>query len=194
MDGPPEMSQQASDPVIEQVSSRVVYENRWMRVREDQIRRPDGSDGIYSVVDKPDFALVIPAQDDGFHLVEEYRYPIGRRSWAFPQGTFPTDQAGTPEQLARTELAQEAGLHAGRLVYLGFLHCSHGMSGQGLHAFLATDLKADAPDREHEEQDMRQRWFPRAEFERMILDGRVTDDSSVAAYTLLSFHERHSER
>ena len=32
--------------------SRVVYENRWMTVREDTIRRADGSAGIYGIVDK----------------------------------------------------------------------------------------------------------------------------------------------
>lgn len=186
------MSEPISQPTIVQLSSRVVYENPWMTLREDQILRPDGSQGTYSVVDKPDFALIIPAHDDGFHLVEEYRYPIGRRSWAFPQGTFPHGQDGTPEKLARLELAQEAGLQAGTLAFLGFLHCSHGTSGQGMHAFLATHLTAGPTQREHEEQDMRQQWVTRAEFERMILDGRVTDDSSVAAYALLSLHERRS--
>ena len=45
---------------MEQVSSRVVYRNRWMVVREDEVRRLDGSPGIVGVVDKPDFALVLP--------------------------------------------------------------------------------------------------------------------------------------
>jgi hypothetical protein len=36
--------------------TRLVYENRWMRVREDAVRRRDGSEGIYDVVEKPDFA------------------------------------------------------------------------------------------------------------------------------------------
>lgn len=184
------MSQQNSEPVIRQLSSRIVYENAWMRLREDEIERPDGSEGIYAFVDRPDFALVVPAEEDGFHLVEEYRYPIGRRSWAFPQGGFPKGQDGGPEELARMELAQEAGLHAGTMAYLGFLHCSHGTTVQGMHAFLATDLEAGSVDREHEEQDMRQQWVARGEFERMIRDGRITDDSSVAAHTLLGFHER----
>ncbi len=184
------MSTHADGPVIEQLSSRVVYENTWMTLREDRIRRPDGSDGVYSVVHKPDFALVIPAHDGGFHLVEEYRYPIGRRSWAFPQGSFPAGRDGSPEELARAELAEETGLRAARLVRLGYLHCSHGTSGQGFHAFLATDLDGGTPNREHEEQDMRQAWVSREEFERMIRDGAITDDSTVAAYTLLVMHER----
>ncbi len=44
-------------PVIQQLATRTVYRNPWMTVREDQIRRPDGSHGVYGVIDKPDFAL-----------------------------------------------------------------------------------------------------------------------------------------
>ncbi len=52
----------ATGPAIQRISSHEVYRNRWMSLREDEIERPDGSRGIYSVVDKPDFALVIPAE------------------------------------------------------------------------------------------------------------------------------------
>src|SRR6266508_2817899 len=67
-------------PVIQQLATRTVYRNPWMTVREDQIRRPDGSHGVYGVIDKPDFALVIPADRGGFWLVEQYRYTVGGRS------------------------------------------------------------------------------------------------------------------
>ena len=50
---------------IETLGTRVVYENRWMRVREDAIRRRDGSEGIYGVVEKPDFVVIVPVEDDG---------------------------------------------------------------------------------------------------------------------------------
>src|SRR6266536_1922942 len=74
-------------PVIQQLATRTVYRNPWMTVREDQIRRPDGSQGVYGVIDKPDFALVIPADRGGFWLVEQYRYTVGGRFWEFPQRT-----------------------------------------------------------------------------------------------------------
>ena len=45
-------------PEIETLSSRVVYQNRWMTVREDAIRRQDGSQGIYGIVEKADFAAI----------------------------------------------------------------------------------------------------------------------------------------
>jgi 8-oxo-dGTP pyrophosphatase MutT (NUDIX family) len=178
------------EPDVKTLGSRVVYQDRWIRVRQDQIERRDGSRGTYAVVEKPDFALVIPAENDGFHLVEEYRYPIGRRTWSFPQGSFPGRADGDPEELARLELSQETGFRARQLTRLGFLHCSHGTTDQGCHTFLATGLEPGPPDRELEEQDMRQQWVSRGQFEEMVRDGAVTDDSSLAAYALLGLHEK----
>jgi 8-oxo-dGDP phosphatase len=177
---------QQTEQTVEQLSSREVYRNPWLSLREDEIRRPDGSAGIYSVVDKPDFALVIPAEPDGFHLVEQYRYPVRGRYWEFPQGT---GGAADPEALARAELAEETGLRAGSLERLGHLHCAYGMSSQGFDVFLATDLTPGPTAREASEQDMRQRRVTRAEFEELVRSGRVTDDSTLAAYALLLMRE-----
>ena len=99
---------------VRTLASAVVYEDSWMRLRRDEIERRDGSRGTYAFVEKSDFAIVVPAENEGFHLVEEYRYPIGRRTWSFPQGGFPAGQAGSPEDLARLELSQETGLRACR--------------------------------------------------------------------------------
>lgn len=57
-------------------SSREVYRNPWMRVREDTLELDDGSPGLYGVLERPDFALVIPAERDAFWLVEQFRYPL----------------------------------------------------------------------------------------------------------------------
>jgi ADP-ribose pyrophosphatase len=43
---------------IETTSTRLVYDNRWMRVREDTILRRDGSIGVCGVVEKPDFVVL----------------------------------------------------------------------------------------------------------------------------------------
>ena len=180
----------AHDPDIRTLGSSVVYSDPWIRLRKDEIERRDGSRGTYAVVIRADFALVIPAENGGFHLVEEFRYPVGRRSWSFPQGGFPHGQSGSPEELAALELTQETGLRAGRLSRLGSLSVAHGMSSQWGHYYLATDLTPGPPDREMEEQDMRQAWVTRAEFEEMTRDGRVTDDSTLAAYALLLIAER----
>ncbi|MFJ2032995.1 NUDIX domain-containing protein [Streptosporangium sp. NPDC087985] len=173
-------------PTIRTLASTVVYTNAWIALREDRIQRPDGSHGIYSVLDRPDFALIIPMENNGFHLVEEYRYPIGRRTWSFPQGGVPGSPS--PQATAHTELAEETGLTATSMTSLGRLDNAHGTTGQRFDVFLATGLTPGTPHREHTEQDMRQNWFPRAELEQMILNGTITDSCSIAAYTLLLLH------
>ena len=181
---------ETSGPAIEQLSTRVAYHTPYLRINEDRIRRPDGSDGIYSYVDKPDFALVIAAENGGFHLVEQYRYPVRQRSWEFPQGTLPGMAAAEdPERLAREELRQETGITAREMRHLGHMYCAAGMASQGFDVFLATGLTAGTAELEAEEQDLVHRWFPRAEVEDMIRTGIITDDSSVAAYTLFLLNE-----
>jgi hypothetical protein len=56
--------------------------------------------------------------------------------------------------------------------------------------FVATELTEGEPDREHEEQDMRSAWFSRAEMERMMLDGELTDAQTLAAWALYLLRER----
>src|ERR1700733_10156412 len=91
---------------IRTLTSGVIYEDHWMRLRRDEIERRDGSRGTYAFIEKPDYALVIPAENDGFYLGEGVRYPIGRRTWSFPQGGFPHGQTGQPEELARLGLVE----------------------------------------------------------------------------------------
>ncbi|MGN9843625.1 NUDIX domain-containing protein [Nonomuraea sp. H19] len=170
---------------IRQISTRVAYESPYMRLREDRIARLDGSEGVYTYVDKPDFALVIAVENGGFHLVEQYRYPVRSRSWEFVQGALPDLAAGHPESVARRELLEETGITAGVMRHLGRLNCATGMSSQGFNVFVALELSHGEAAPEVEEQDLRRRWFSRAEFEGMIRDGVVTDNSTLAAYALL---------
>jgi 8-oxo-dGTP pyrophosphatase MutT (NUDIX family) len=175
---------------VETVSTREVYANPWMTVREDRVRRADGSVGLYGVVDKPDFALVVPREDDGsLWLVEQYRYPVRRRAWEFPQGSWGAGAAGDREQLAAAELREETGLTAARLRHLARLHGAYGFSSQGCDVYLATGLTPGTPQREATEQDMRHRRVPREELVAMVADGAVVDAATLAAYALLLLDE-----
>jgi 8-oxo-dGTP pyrophosphatase MutT (NUDIX family) len=175
-------------PEMSRLDTTKVYTNAWMTVREDAIQRADGSRGIYGVIDKPDYALIIPLDDDRVRLVEQYRYPLGLRRWEFPQGTAPDRADSDPAELAARELAEETGLRAGAMVELGLLDVAAGMSSQRGRVFLATELTMGEHAREHEEQDMRSAWFTRAEVESMIRAGEITDAQSVAAWALLLLH------
>ena len=174
---------------MEQVSSREVYRNAWMSVREDVVRMPDGTESVYGVVDKADFAVVIPRGDGGFWMVEQFRYPVRRRSWEFPMGGWPTGRSGSPLELARLELAEETGLGGGMWRHLGRLEQANGYSSQGFHVFLATDLTPGAPQREATEQDMVHSFVTDAELLEMVRSGAVADATSLAALSLLRLEQ-----
>ncbi|WP_007506727.1 NUDIX domain-containing protein [Pseudofrankia saprophytica] len=175
----------ADDGPIAVRASRAVYENPWMRVREDTIVRADQSTGIYGVVEKADFALVIPVDADGVWLVEQYRYPVGARFWEFPQGSWEDQPNIDPAVLAAAELREETGLRAGRLDHLGRLFTAYGYSTQGCHVWLATDLTEGPRAPTVEEQDLVARRFSHPEWLAMLADGVIQDASTLAAWALL---------
>jgi 8-oxo-dGTP pyrophosphatase MutT (NUDIX family) len=170
---------------VRTTSSREVYRNPWIRVREDTVERVDGSSGVYGVVERPHFGLVIPAARDGYWLVEQFRYPLGRRALEFPQGTWSHGADGSAEELARAELAEKTGLRAGRLRHLDHLDLAPGLSTQEFDVWLATELTPGPVAREITEADMTTVFVGEPELRAMIRDGRFTDAPSLAAYGLL---------
>lgn len=174
-------------------SSSIVYETPWMRVREDRFRRRDGSSGTYGVVEKEDFSIVIAEQDGQVHLVEQFRYPIGQRSWEFPMGGWPPGKSGSMLELAQAELQEETGLTAGAWTLLGNLKEAPGFCSQSFAVYYATDLHPGAPDREDSEIDMIHRAFTRQQLRSMITDGTIGDSATVAAYGLLLLLESDAD-
>ena len=73
-------------PSITTLSSREVYRNHWLRVREDAILRSNGVQGIYGVVEKHDAAIIVPIDRGRIWLVEQFRYTIQERALELPQG------------------------------------------------------------------------------------------------------------
>jgi ADP-ribose pyrophosphatase len=169
---------------IKTLSTRLVYENPWVRVREDAIEREDGSPGVYAVVDKNEGSLVIPWDGERVHLVGQVKYPVGAFYWEFPQGAI-DDREAAPEDTARTELLEETGFTAGTLEHLGRLFYSYGLSSQGFDLWLATDLVAGEARPEATEVGIRTRGFTRAEFDDAVRSGEIADAASLAAWELL---------
>jgi 8-oxo-dGTP pyrophosphatase MutT (NUDIX family) len=165
-------------------STRVVYENRWLRLREDRLERADGTPGLYAYVEKPSSALIVPLEDGHVWLIEQYRHPIRERFWEFPQGAWEDEPDADAEALARGELAEETGLRAERVELIGSLYFAYGMSDQPVDVWRATGLEPGPQALEHTEADLRVARLPVGEVDAMVRDGRIRDAASVAAWHL----------
>ncbi len=169
------------------VSSAFIYGNKWFTVREDQIVRPDGQAGTYSVVSAARLATgILPLWPDGsLTLVGQHRYPLSEYSWEIPEGGGPLDD--DPLEIGRRELREETGIEARGWEYLGRMHTSNCFVDEVCHLFLATDLTQGRAQPDPEEFIRTQR-VSFDEAIRMAYDGRITDSISIGGIFRLAVH------
>jgi len=161
-------------------SSRVVYENHWISVREDQVTRPDGNPGIYGVVSiRPSIGVVAMNDRDDVVLVGQWRYSLNRYSWEVPRGG---SHPGETDMLlvAQRELAEETGVIAANWKSLGTVDNGNGVAHDVQTLYLATGLASTEMNLDPEE-DITVQWHSFQEVLEMAMDGRITEVCSVAA-------------
>lgn len=158
--------------------TRLVYRNPWITVREDQVVRPDGKDGIYGVVEaKVATAVVALTAAREVVLVGQWRYATGTYSWELVEGG--AERGEDPLAAARRELREEAGLEAAVWTPLGGeVHLTNSHSDERLLVWLATGLREVGAAPEGTEL-LQHRRVPFAEALRMVDRGEITDAPTI---------------
>jgi 8-oxo-dGTP pyrophosphatase MutT (NUDIX family) len=167
-------------------STEVVYENPWIRVREDAVTRPDGTHGIYGVVElqRPAVFVVALTDDDEVVLVTLDRHTVGTSVEVPAGGTDGED----PLAAARRELVEETGLVARDWRRVGTMNALNGVCRAPEVVFLARGLEAapDAADTSaRAEEGIREvRRVPVSDVLGLVRDGAITDGETIAALML----------
>lgn len=162
------------------MSSRLVYENAWIRVREDQVVSPTGSPGIYGVVEsRLAVGIVALTSDNCIYIVGQYRYPTDVYSWEIPEGG--GEDSESPLQAAQRELSEETGITASSWEQLGGeVHLSNCFTAERAFLFLARDLhQGDAKPDDTEQLAVRK--IPIQEALQMVERGLVYDGLTIIA-------------
>lgn len=167
------------------LSTREVYENRWIRVREDKVIRPDGEPGIYGVVHFRNTAVGVLAvdEDDFIYLVGQYRYTLEQYSWEIPEGGCPEGEE--PLSAAKRELEEETGLSASIWERVGEAHLSNSVTDELAVWYVARGLtQGELRPEGTEELQVKRVPFSRAL--EMVLQGQITD--ALSRLAILQYH------
>lgn len=120
------------------ISSKIVYENPWMTVKEDAVVRPDGKPGIFGSVYIGSGASVLALDAElNCYLVREWKYPLDAYSLEVISGG--RDGKESFEECARRELHEEAGLRSERLIDLGMMESITTMVSAPVRLYLALE-------------------------------------------------------
>jgi ADP-ribose pyrophosphatase len=162
------------------LSSRPIYENAWIRVREDIAETPNGHRTIYGVVSMHGAVGVLPLlDDDQVVLVRQYRYPHAENHrWEIPTGGMHDDES--PAEAAQRELREEAGFEAATLEQVNIFHCSNSVSDETAWIFVARGLTA-APLPPDETEDLEVGVFPFSEVVEWVRTSEIRDSLTVVA-------------
>jgi 8-oxo-dGTP pyrophosphatase MutT (NUDIX family) len=162
------------------LSSRIPYENAWIRIREDQVIRPDGQPGIYGVVEiRPSVGVVAIDDQDCVVLAGQWRYTVNRWSWELPRGGSAPGETDMLE-VARRELREETGIEAETWEPLGAVDLNNGVTTDVEHLFLATNLRFVGDAQGGDEAIVTRRVaFPEAL--AMVMSSEITEVCTAAA-------------
>jgi len=167
---------------IQNLASRIVWESPWYRVRQDDIRFPDGSTGVYNVVEMPSSVFVVPVLKDGrIVLIRNYRHTLRQWVWEIPAGTVP--EGHEADDAARAELLEEAGGVADELIFMQKASTMNGIGEQYAWFYLAKGVELKAQQQEKTEF-INVYPMPADEVYQLVYSGQMNDAVSMTALLL----------
>jgi ADP-ribose pyrophosphatase len=158
--------------------SKPVYENPWVKVREDRVSRRGHEDAVFGVITMKPGVSVLPLDDDGqVYLVREFKYGIGSETLEVVSGGMESGEK--PEHAGLRELAEECRLVASEWIDMGLVNPFTTIVDSPNYMFLARQLSQLRPTfRGGEEADLEVVKIPFEQALTAVLEGEITHAAS----------------
>lgn len=164
------------------LSSKKIYENGWISLREDSVIQPNGEKSVFSVVESKKYVMMIPIIDSEFYLIEQYRYPIQQMSLEFPAGGIKSGE--TIETTINRELVEEAGLQPNKITKIGELYVANSFSNITYSVYIVEDFTTHSISPEASEGKIKLIKVTETRIKEFIKLGKISDSQTLAAFQL----------
>ena len=165
------------------LNQRLLYQNPWYQLRQDDVVLPNGEQTLYNVIDKSNAAWVVPVLRDGrVVLINQYRYAIDDWCLEIPAGGIYGDRS--PEQTAHQELREEIGGQAGSLTFLGQFWTMNGIGNELGFFYIAQDVTLSQSVQHEATEVIELKIVEAAEAIAMAKSGQIADAPSALAILL----------
>lgn len=178
----------------EKLSSRIAYENSWMRVHEDRVINPAGQEVIYGYCEsKSPSVYVVPVDEAGnTYIVKQYRYTIGKESWECVAGRTDGEPA---EAAAKRELLEEAGIEAEEIIKLGTVNIANGISTFQSTFCIAQGITKVTDELDKTDGILEAKKISLSDVRKKILAGEIQCSQSIAAFLMvIAYLEQSTDR
>ena len=158
-------------------SSKMVYTNPWMSVREDSVVRPDGKPGIYGVVSlRYGVGVIALDNKNNVYLTKEFHYGTGRVTIEAVSGGI--ENGDSALNTAKRELKEEVGIVAKKWINLGALYPLTSIVDMKNILYLAQDLSIVANNPEGTEK-IKIIKIPLKKALNLVQQGKISDATTV---------------
>ncbi|MFT4093659.1 MAG: NUDIX hydrolase [Niabella sp.] len=166
------------------LSSALLFDDLWFKVRKDKCQTPQGK-----IVD-PYYVYEFPTWVTCFALTEEnevvmemqYRHAIGETCWEIPGGCVDDDDADL-ETAVRRELLEETGYEFKHFEYLGKTCANPSTNNNWMHMFLATGGRKIAEQHLDPNEEIIVKLFTMDEFKKMFRNNEFIQSMHVTCMT-----------
>jgi ADP-ribose pyrophosphatase len=157
------------------LSEEVPFENRWVEVRLQRVRLPNGQEYEYSVVNRPAQGVGVFLFDEENRLLleQEYRHAVGQVVWQVPGGLM--DESERPLISAQRELREETGYEASDWLDLGEFYDNPGLGNASSRLFLARHPQKVAAPSWDEAEALEIHWVTLEWLREAVSKGEIVD-------------------
>jgi 8-oxo-dGTP pyrophosphatase MutT (NUDIX family) len=174
------------------IASKEVFRNKWLSLEVDEVTRPDGTPGQYSVVNSGDVVAIVACNNlNELYLIRLHRYPSLSYSWEISKGRTDKEE---PQVAAARELQEETGLVAEKLTAIGHCYPLNGLARETTYVYLAQGLKQTEIQDQATEGIIELKAFSFQEIEKMIFNNEILDGQTISAlYKVKLYLEQNHE-